>query len=273
MNEHFTLRQTIELALISGLVSLVLAIIGGVITYLTARSNFGRELAKIREQIKAQQEAEEQGKIAELRQRYLTPLRYYAYTLSKRFTELELKFQSGESSKVRQWFKSIKDHVADDQRMQNYGVWSCYEGIFSLTTLYYTCSYFQCARELRFNMPFRGNRPQYSEQLDFRLARVTQAFHWDGEQNGIWDALQEVIGERFTASGSRMTYGEMCTEHDCQDQFRRAPFLRPLDFYWSQLDPERTQEIKASLDELVAFLDSHDPQTMGVVKAEGASAD
>src|SRR5437879_7027553 len=155
----------------------------------------------------------------------------------------------------------IKDHVTGDLRMPNYGVWCCYEGIFSVTTLYYTCSYFQSARELRVHVPFQATRPSYSEHLDTCLARVTQAFHWDGEEKGIWDALQEVIGERFANNGSKMTYGEMCSEHDAAEAFRRAPYYRPLDFFWTQLNLEKARDTKASLDGLVSFLDSNDPQT------------
>ena len=125
MAGDLTFRQSTELALVTGLVSLVLAGTSGIIAYLRAKSDFGRELEKINAQIAAQQKAEEMGKIADLRQRYLTPLRYYAHTLSNRFAELETKFLSNDMPRVKGWFKTIKDHVTGDLRdrsgIRNYG--------------------------------------------------------------------------------------------------------------------------------------------------------
>ena len=260
MTADLTFNQNSLLAAITGLFSLVVAAISGFFAYFRARSDFGRELEKINTQIDAQQKVEELNKIADNRQRYLTPLRYYAEMLSRRLGELETKLRSPEAPTVRLWFKIIKDHVARDQVRPDYGFWCCYEGTFSVTTLYYTCSYFQCARELRRDAPFRTARAQYSEDLEARLATITNIFGWDGNR-GIWDALQEVIGERFTnPSGSKMTYGEMCAEHDRDELFRRAPFLRPLDFYWTHLDVEKAREIRTSMEQLIVFLDSHDPQ-------------
>ena len=129
-----------------------------------------------------------------------------------------------------------------------------------MTTLYYTCAYFQCVRQLRRDAPFRASAPQYSDDLESHLTSVTTVFGWDGNR-GIWDALQEVIGERFTnPNGAKMTYGEICAEHDRDEMFRRAPFLRPLDFYWTYLNVEKSREIKTVMDGLIAFLDFHDPQ-------------
>lgn len=260
MANNFTFGQSAALAIITVAGSAAVAVVSGVIAYWRARSDFGREVDKIYVQIRAQRKIQELDKLSDLRQRYLTPLRYYAEMLSKRFAELETKLSSQEAPRVREWFKTIKDHVAGDKRRPDYGFWCCYEGIFSVTTLYYTCSYFQCARELRRDAPFRSLRPSYSEELESCLATITKAFGWDGDR-GIWDPLQEVIGERFTTpNGLKMTYGEMCSEHDRDELFRRAPFLRPLDFYWTLLDVEKTHELKISLDRLTAFLDYHDSQ-------------
>jgi hypothetical protein len=245
--------------------------LSGGIAYRTARTNAGSnldvsranlegELKKIQEQMDEQQVALERGRIADLRQRFLTPLRYYAGALARRLADLDTKLHSDEHQKVRDWFKLIKDHVTRDQLKHDYEAWCYYEGIFSVTTLYYTCSYFFCARELRFGRPFADSRALFSERLDGYLARVTEAF----AGTGMWDTSQEVIGERFTKNGSKLTYAEMCSEHEAAETFRRAPFFRPLDFYWQDLNVGKTLEIKASLDELVHFLDKHDPQTYGL---------
>jgi hypothetical protein len=257
---QLTLRESIGLALVGGVVSLLLAAVSGLIAYLTARANFGRELERIKAQIAAQREAEQQEKIVELKQQYLAPLRYYAQVLSHRFGELKVKFYSEENIRVRNWFKQIKDHVANDKRTDHYGVWCCYEGVFSVSTVYYTFCYFQCARELRAHAPFREIRPLYSEQLERQLWSVGQVFSWNNGENGIWDTLQEVIGEAFTMEGARMSYAAMCREQDTGDAFRRAPYLRPLDFYWTQVTSDKAGEIQNSLEGLVQFLDSQDPQ-------------
>jgi hypothetical protein len=250
----------------NGLFALLVAGVSGSIAFRTARANARGELDKIQQQIDAQQAVLEKAKIAELRQNYLTPLRYFAQALSQRLTELEMKFQSADNGTVRAWFKAVKDHVTRDELQEHYEAWCYYEGIFSVSTLYYTCSYFYCARSIRFNRPFGESRPAYSEALEAFLVRVTEAFGGRGG-TGIWDTAQEVIGERFTKNSSSMTYAEMCREHEADEPFRRAPFFRPLDFYWRELDVAKTREIRTSLDELVTFLDSQDPQSYGLLTA------
>ncbi len=156
--------------------NLLAASVSGSIAIRTARTNARGELDKIQRQIDAQQAVLEKGKIAELRQSYLTPLRYYAQALSRRLLELEMKFQSAENDTVRAWFKVAKDQVTRDKRREDYEAWCYYEGIFSVSTLYYTCSYFYCARSIRFYRPFGESRPAYSEALEAFLVRVTEAF-------------------------------------------------------------------------------------------------
>jgi hypothetical protein len=256
----------------SGLFSLLVAAVSGGIAFWTARSNARGELNKIQLQargeldkiqlqVDAQQAVLEEAKITELRQSYLTPLRYYAQTLSLRLNELKIKFQSAENDKVRAWFKTVKDHVKRDKLLDHYEAWCYYEGIFAVSTLYYTCSYFYYARSVRFHRPFAESRPVYSEKLEALLADIAEAFGRRGSDTGIWDTAQELIGERFAENNSPMTYAEMCSEHEAEEPFRRAPFFRPLDFYSRKLDIGKAEQIKASLDALVNFLDSHDPNS------------
>lgn len=266
--------------ILGGVFSLAVAIVSGFIAYYTARTssqnnlevsraNLEGELTKITEQVEAQQAAQQKGAIASLHQRYLTPLRYYAHTLGARLEALEGKFRSDRNQEVRDWFKALKDHVTRDRLMRDYYEWCYYKGIFSMSTLYYTSAYFYWAREIRFHRPLSDSRPAYSEQLDARLASVSEAFSPRGSEDGIWDTSQEVIGEKFVMNGSMMTYAELCLELDAEEPFRRAPFFRPIDFFWNHLnvnEPLDALNIKASLDELVAFLDSHDPQTYGLAK-------
>ncbi|MFJ2582337.1 hypothetical protein [Kitasatospora aureofaciens] len=251
---------------VSGLFSLAVAGVTYYTARATSRTHVEGELKKIKKQIEAQQAVEERGAIANLRQCYLTPLRYYAHMLSQRLAELEAKFKSDENTRVRDWFKEVKDHATRDNRRHGFAAWANYEGVFSLSTLYYTCSYFRCAHEVRFRRPFVESRPSYCEELDTYLARVTDAFAWDA-LHGLWDVSQETIGERFTTNGAKMTYAEMCDVLDSENPFPRAAYFRPLDFYWKYLNAEKALDIKASLDELVEFLDSHDPQIYDLAKA------
>ena len=129
-----------------------------------------------------------------------------------------------------------------------------------MTTLYYTCSYFHCANEIRAGRPFETSRPLFSEQLADRLARVTDSFVWDDGRAGIWGPSQEVVGELFRRDGARLTYAQMCAELDTDAPARRAPYLRPLDFYRHDLSVPAAARIRSELDQLVAFLDSNDPR-------------
>ena len=62
----------------SGLFSLLVAGISGVIAFQTARTNARGKPVKIQRQVDAQQAVLDRAKITELRQHYLTPLQYYA---------------------------------------------------------------------------------------------------------------------------------------------------------------------------------------------------
>ena len=233
---------------------------------LQARISRAAELEKIKQQAEVQQTALEREKIAEMRRRYLIPLRYYALTLSYRLGELEDKFKSSEVEKVRGWLERAKNYVEDsswDEHIDKYEKWFYYEGIFAESTLYYTCSYFYYAREVRFSRPFDAIRNVYAEELGRLLDGVTKAFWRNDTEHGLWDTAQEMIGERFGKSGSAMTFVEMLQEHQAAEPFRRAVFLRPLDFYKDEhLDVGWAREIKTSLDKLVRFLDpnKNDPQ-------------
>jgi hypothetical protein len=119
--------------LIAGLVP---AVVSGVVAYTVARLKFTEELQKIRLQVSLQRE----GLIATLRQRYISPLRFFASTLSHRLGEMEDKLKNASYGQVQGWFQEIKDHADGSRRRSDFPVWCCYEGIFAMTTLYYTCS-------------------------------------------------------------------------------------------------------------------------------------
>jgi hypothetical protein len=92
MDTERLFSQNVALATLMGLFSILVAVVSGSVAHFTARSNFRQDLVKMRAQIAVQRKAEGHERIATLRQRYLTPLRYYASTWSTRFAELDTKF-------------------------------------------------------------------------------------------------------------------------------------------------------------------------------------
>jgi hypothetical protein len=226
--------------LIAGIVP---AVVSGLAAFFVADRRFKTELR--------QQRA---GSIATLRQRYVSPLRYWATRLDARLGEVRAKMgDDADDRQLRGWFKTIKDHAADDQSKPDFRNWCYYEGIFSITTVYYTCSYIQCARELRFQLPFSELDPDYSERLDDHLDRVSAAL---GGFEGIWDSTQEVLGEVFSGGDGKLNNEELCRILDSRDEFRVAPFLRLLDVYIVELDAAKVDRIRAALTGLVGFLSS-----------------
>lgn len=233
--------------LIAGLVP---AVVSGVVAYTVARLKFTEELQKIRLQVSLQRE----GLIATLRQRYISPLRFFASTLSRRLGEMEDKLKNASYGQVQGWLQEIKDHADGSRRRSDFPVWCCYEGIFAMTTLYYTCSYFQCAREIRSRAPFSELDVAYGRRLEECLVKISEAFAWG--EDGFWLPIQDVIGERFTKGEIRTEYEELCRFMDSKDDFRYAPFFRPIDVYIHHFDRDRAERIRAALDELVTFIDS-----------------
>jgi hypothetical protein len=251
---------------IGGVFSIAVAVVSGVIANLnaraTSRASLDAELGKIAGQIKAQEDVRTRQEIADLRSRYLVPLRYFASALSGRLAEVEDKLSSPEgAAELKDWFETVKKHVTADSRLGEFDAWCYYEGIFSMTTLYYTFSYFHWANEIRLNRPFSGVRQDFGRALEQTLTRVGETFVWvDGRDTaGIWGPSQEIIGELFTADGAQLSYTQMCREFSAAETSRRAPYFRPVDFYWRDLPAERGEPIRVALDQLVEFLDREDP--------------
>jgi hypothetical protein len=250
MAQPLTLTEGIALALVTGFVP---AAIGAAATYVVARLNLKREIQRLEIQFVRQQQALEKGQIAGLRQQFINPLNYWARRLSRRLSEIEEKVTSATDPRVPVWMKALKDHMDGNKTLRDFAAWSCYEGIFATTTVYYTCSYFQAARQVRFNSPFSELDPDYARQLDAGLEKVSQAL---GGEAGIWDSAQEVIAERFTTGTQKIDYEAMCRTIDSHDPFRYGPFLRPIDVYIDGIGAARLTAAREALDSLLAFTSS-----------------
>jgi hypothetical protein len=218
-------------------------------SYLLARKKNRED----RDQLLWQQQAAEDGQFAGLRQRYITPLRFWASLLTTRMKELEGKKRS-DYSETSKWFQEVKDHADGSNRIYNFPFWCCYQGIFAITTLYWTGEFLQASREIRYQSPFNELDSLYNDTLQEHLNAVREAFvgNW-----GIWDSSQEVVGELLANGADNVwNYQDFCKALDSRDNFKIGPLLRPLDYYIQFFTLEDSQRIQSSLNELIRFLDS-----------------
>jgi len=246
MNHSMTFSETV---IISILAAFIPAFITGCIGYILARSKAKQDF----QQWVRQEHSQAEHYIDTLQQQYINPLRYWAAALSKRLSELEEKLKNNSYGQVATWFQQIKDHADKSNIMTAFPLWCCYEGIFAMTTLYFTCSYLQSARQIRFRAPFREIDPDYDHRLQEHLASVGEAF---GRSEGIWDSSQEVIGERFTSSVGKLEFRELSKILDSHDGFEFTVLLRPIDYYVGHMNTERTKDIGAALTALLDFVNS-----------------
>ena len=234
---------------VSLLVASVPAIAAACGSYFLAR----RKNQEDRAQFLWQQQNVEDGQIATLRQQYITPLRFWAALLRSRMKELEEK-KRNDYSETKKWFQQVKDHADGTTRISNFPFWSCYEGIFAITTLCWTSEFLQASRELRYRSPFVELDPGYNNTLQTRLNDVREAFlgNW-----GIWDPSQEVLAELVSNGKDDVwNYQDFCKALDSRDNFKIGPILRPLDYYIAFFRLEDSQKIQSSLQALIEFLDS-----------------
>lgn len=195
----------------------------------------------------------EVGQLASLRQRYITPLRYWALLLDVRMKELEEKHLNN-YQETRKWFQEVKDHATGDGRIANFPFWSCYEGIFSITTVYWTAQFLQASREIRYLSPFNELDSKYDNILQGHLGAIRKAFM--GEW-GLWDSSQEIVAE-LVSNGTERTwnYQDFCKALDSRDNFIIGPLLRPLDYYIQYFSLDDSRRIQASLQAFIQFIDS-----------------
>jgi hypothetical protein len=256
-----SLGEQISVTLITGFVP---AIIASFSAYILARSNSEKAI----DQLKYQFDLQHKGQLQSFRQKYVSPLGYWAARLMGRITELEQKMENGRYDQVKGWFKILKDHTARDQRHADFPLWTRYEGIFATTTLYYTCSYFQSVWSIDARSPLSEIDPRYANQLRERMRKVTEAF---GGEFGLWDSSQIVIGELFSDGEGKTQYAEMCRVLDGGDPFAIGAYLRPIDFYLD-LNKERIAKIKPALEELVKFVNAAEEADEAASRARAASA-
>lgn len=252
MFESLPIGEQVMVTLITGFVPAIITSAGA---FALAQRNYPQDLGKLEEQFLLQEKAQ----VHLLRQRYISPLSYWGGKLNGRMSELKYKMEHDQYAAVKAWFKIVKDHAAGDFRRNDFAVWMRYEGIFATTTLYYVCSYFHSVWAVQARSPMTEIDPEYADQLNARLTRVSDAF---GGEFGLWDSSQVILGELFTDGESKMQYAKLRETLDSGGLFATAPFLRPLDFFLD-LDITRINSVKATLDELSGFLSQNVKQAVG----------
>jgi hypothetical protein len=243
MLESLSLGQQLVVTLVTGFIPAIITSTGA---FVLSQRNYRQELGKLEKNFQLQEE----GQVHMLRQKYISPLSYWAVKLNGRMSELKYKMEHREYDEAKGWFKIVKDHAAGDYRRADFAAWMRYEGIFATTTLYYVCSYFQSVWAVQARSPLTEIDPVYAGQLNGLLLQVSEAF---GGEFGLWDSSQVILGELFTDGDSKMQYAKLCEILESSRSFETAPFLRPLDFFLD-LNLERVNRVKAALDELSAFL-------------------
>jgi len=238
-----------ETVIISILSAFVPACITGCAGYILARNKAKQDF----QQWLRQERSHAEGNIDTLQQQYINPLKYWAAALSRRLLELNEKLNFGTYGQVATWFQQIKNHADKTAVMSSFPLWCCYEGIFAMTTLYFTCSYIQSARLIRFRAPFREIDPEYDQRLQELLASIGDALGKDG---GIWDSSQEVIGERFTTPAGKLEFRELSKILDSHDGFEFTVLLRPIDYYVHEMNSERITVIRGALNALLDFVNT-----------------
>lgn len=185
-----------------------------------------------------------------LREAYINPLRYWGFLLMKRVRELGCRLQSGEYDPVRASFQRITDHATGTRAIGDFPFWSAYDGVFAMTTLYWTCKYLWAAREICLGAPFKAVDPPFRNKLQLCLTHVSEAF------GGIPGSTLEIIAELPGTESRSWGYEHFCRLVDSGDKFKVVALLRLLDYYIHEVTAEKCREIGAALEELVRFLDS-----------------
>src|SRR5262249_49885116 len=97
--------------------------------------------------LRVQNELKREDAIQGARERYVHQLRIAASSLNKQLAAVEGKLSDDTYGEVRNWLQIVKNHADGHQRRDDFRIWCYYEGVFALSTLYYTCSYLKCSRD------------------------------------------------------------------------------------------------------------------------------
>ncbi|MBE8990362.1 hypothetical protein [Nostoc sp. LEGE 12450] len=235
---------------------------GGVGTYIATQFKlkeqnkaFSLKVKEIQSQIDSQRAAEKQNQEANLRLRYVNPLRSTTNDLIEKISAIEGRINTPYEQEVKNWFRYIKgfcDSNKDNESKKKFFTWCHYEGLFSMSTLHKSAVFFAYADQIFQKSPFSELDRAYAESLEKQLREVRGAF---GGVNGIYENSQDVIGN-FVTKGDMVTdYREFCRDF-AFDDLGTAAFLRITDFFHRDdlLTKTKLSQVRIALNHLQQFL-------------------
>jgi hypothetical protein len=153
---------------------------------------------------------------------------------------------------MRGWFEYVRKYREKKVDKTEFVDWRDYVGHFGIATLHMTSAYFAYAREIELREPFRELDPAFSKELARQISVVKKAF---GSKDGVWEYLQDAIGEIVSRKDTVMSYLQFCQGMtDLSDESNFGHFRRLVDFYFYILNPSKVTEIESALDSLEKFL-------------------
>jgi hypothetical protein len=239
------------------------------------------DIHKIERQMAAQLAVEARTQAARLRERYVNALPFHTRLLKQQISAVRDKLDDHDQKhEMQRWFKEIKNHCEgqfhrDDPRVASFSAWCHYEGIFSMSTLYYTSVFFLYSQQLRSLSPFRELDTPFGKKLECRLQKVGDAFARRGineEQGGLWDPVQDNMGAAVKKDDWYKSYPEFCRIFIEVGPTREDHvFFRALDFFGALGDPPQAlldidgaAAIVAALDNLLQFLNTDEAAHRGM---------
>jgi len=176
---------------------------------------------------KYQQKLELEKEERRLRLQYVHPLRSATVEFHERALVLERWFADPqEKARLLEWIGRIKDDQAFRHGPQFFldcnGVYT-----FAMNTLHITARFLAHAVRARTETPFRDLNREFSDRLTQALYRVRAELNDNGY--GIYEQLQDNIGNRMLEGGSVKTYEQFC--RSVADDADFPWYLRVIDYY------------------------------------------
>lgn len=232
------------------------------------------DVQRIERQIEAQLRADVRTQAARLRERYVNALPFHTRLLKQQTMAVRDKLAHDPAHQMQGWFKDIKAYGAgslhgdDPHRAAWFSAWCHYEGIFALSTLYYTSVFFWYSQEIRALSPFSELDAAFGKRLEGHLQQVSDAF----AQGGLWAPVQNNMGVAVKKDEWYKSYPEFCRLFiDMVPTREDHVFLRALDFFgaldkppYALLDTKGAEAIVQSLDELLQGLAVEEAARRGI---------
>jgi hypothetical protein len=243
------------------------------------QEDLAADMQKIERQMTEQLRADVRTQAARLRERYVNALPFHTRLLMQQISAVRDKLAHDQEHKMQRWFKDIKEYckgqiARDDPRTAWFSAWCHYEGVFALSTLYYTSVFFLYSQQLRSLSPFRELDTAFGEELADHLQQVSDAFarrDMDEEHGGLWAPVQDNMGAAVKKGDWYQSYPEFCRIFIEVGPMREDHvFLRALDFFGAQGDPPRAlldadgaEAIVTALDYLLLLLTTQEAARRG----------